>query len=128
MLSDRGKAGLRNRDRTRGSDVSPPDAATIAAWEMDPLFQELETMVQSVEAKAAQQAKVRTIRVRTTAAIAGTISVTYVVWLAHSGALTASMITSSAVWWLWDPSPTLKNFQTKRKKSRPGTPEREDKA
>ncbi|MCH8991957.1 MAG: cadherin domain-containing protein, partial [Acidobacteria bacterium] len=107
LLSDRGKPGLRNRDRTRGSVVSPPDAATIAAWEMDPLFQELETMVQSVEAKAAQQAKVRTIRVRTTAAIAGTISVTYVVWLAHSGALTASMTTSSAVWWLWDPSPTL---------------------
>jgi len=88
----------------------------IAAWEKDPFFQELETMVQKVETNTDQQAKVQAIRIGVTAAVTGTVSVAYVAWLAQSGALTASMMSSLPAWFVFDPLPTFDNIETKRKR------------
>ena len=90
---------------------APPVARHICR-----LLPQLGKVIGEFHAQIARKGRIQTVRIGVTAALAGTISVGYVIWLLRGGALLTAVLSSLPAWQFVDPLPVLDAWASRRKR------------
>ncbi len=74
------------------------------------LFQEMDNLEDDLQQQEQSEAVIQTLIVGSTAVVAGSLTVGYMLWILRAGSLLATMLSYLPVWMLVDPLPILDTF------------------